>query len=80
MKTLKSSIELRDLGVNLIIGPVFHKNLLYLDQVKDLIFLSFTNKTLGLPKNVISTGINSTSQLNTIKKFIKKNEIKKQYF
>ena len=79
-ETLKSSIELRDLGVNLVIGPVFHKNLLYLDQVKDLIFLSFTNKTLGLPKNVISTGINSTSQLNTIKKFIKKNAIKKTIF
>ncbi len=79
-ETLKSSIELRDLGVNLVIGPVFHKNLLYLNQVKDLIFLSFTNKTLGLPKNVISTGINSTSQLNTIKKFIKKNAIKKTIF
>ena len=64
----------------MVIGPVFHKNLLYLDQVKDLIFLSFTNKTLGLPKNVISTGINSTSQLNTIKKFIKKNAIKKTIF
>ena len=40
-ETLKSSIELRNLGVKLVIGPVFHENLLYLDQVKDLIFLSF---------------------------------------
>ena len=79
-KTLISSKELQDLGVSLIIGPVFHENLLYLDQAKDLIFLSFTNKTLSLPKNVISTGINSTSQLNTIKKFIKQNEIKKTIF
>ena len=46
-------------------------------ELKNLTFLSFTNKTLDLPKNVISTGINSTSQLNTIKKFIKKNEINK---
>ena len=79
-KTLISSKELQDLGVSLIIGPVFHENLLYLDQAKDLTFLSFTNKTLSLPKNVISTGINSTSQLNTIKKFIKQNEIKKTIF
>ena len=79
-KTLISSKELQDLGVSLIIGPVFHENLLYLDQAKDLTFLSFTNKTLSLPKNVISTGINSTSQLNTIKKFIKQNEIKKTLF
>ena len=79
-KTLRSAMELGDLGINLIIGPVFHENLLYLDEAKDLVFLSFTNKTLNLPKNVISTGINSTSQLNTIKKFIKKNEISKTIF
>ena len=76
-KTLRSAIELNQIGINLVIGPVFYENLVYLDEVKDITFLSFTNKTLDLPKNVISTGINSTSQLNTIKKFIKLNDIKK---
>ena len=76
-KTLSSAMELDRLGINLVIGPVFHKNLAYLDEIKDLTFLSFTNKTVDLPKNVISTGINSTSQLNTIKKFIEQSEIKK---
>ena len=75
--TLRSAIELNQIGINLIIGPVFYENLAYLDEVKEVTFLSFTNKTLDLPKNVISTGINSTSQLNTIKKFIKINKIKK---
>ncbi len=79
-KTLRSALELDELGVNLVIGPVFYKNLIYLDQIKNLTFLSFTNKTLSLPKNVISTGINSTSQLNTIKKFIDQNKIKKTIF
>jgi len=79
-KTLKSANELKQLGINLVIGPVFYKNLDYLDEVKDLTFLSFTNKTLNLPKNVISTGVNSTSQLNTIKKFIQQNELKKTIF
>ena len=79
-KTLRSAIELKELGINLVIGPVFYQNLAYLDEVKDLTFLSFTNKTLDLPKNVISTGINSTSQLNTIKIFIEQNEIKKTIF
>ena len=79
-ETLKSANELKKLGINLIIGPVFYKNLIYLDEIKDLTFLSFTNKTLDLPQNVISTGINSTSQLRTIKKFIKQNEIKKTIF
>jgi hypothetical protein len=47
---------------------------------KDITFLSLTNKTLDLPKNVISAGINSTSQFNTIKKFIETNNIKKTIF
>jgi len=75
--TLRSALELKESGISLVIGPVFYKNLTYLDEVKDVTFLSFTNKTLDLPENVISAGVNSTSQLNTIKKFIKKNEIKK---
>ena len=76
-KTLRSAIELNRQGINLIIGPVFYKNLIYLDEVKDVMFLSLTNKTLDLPKNVISTGINSISQLNTINKFLRENEINK---
>ncbi len=76
-QTLRSAIELNQIGINLVIGPVFYENLVYLNEVEEITFLSFTNKTLDLPKNVISTGINSTSQLNTIKKFIKLNEIKK---
>ncbi len=79
-KTLRSAIELKQLGINLILGPVFHENLIYLDEVKDVTFLSFTNKTLDLPKNVISTGINSTSQLNTIKKFLDQNKVDKTIF
>jgi hypothetical protein len=79
-KTLRSAIELRQLGINLILGPVFYENLIYLDEVKDVTFLSLTNKTLDLPKNVISTGINSISQLKTIKKFIDQNEINKTIF
>ena len=52
----------------------------YLNEIEDIIFLSLTNKTLDLPKNVISSGVNSTSQLNTIKTFLKENEIKKSIF
>jgi ABC-type branched-subunit amino acid transport system substrate-binding protein len=79
-KTLKSAFELKEMGVKVVIGPVFHESLSYLDEMNDLTFLSLTNKTLDIPKNVISAGINSTSQLNTIKKFIKINNIKKTIF
>ena len=53
-----------------------YENLSYLNEVENITFLSLTNKTLDLPKNVISSGINSTSQINAIKKFIEMNEIK----
>ena len=76
-KTLKSAFELKEMGVKVVIGPVFHESLTYLNEMKDLTFLSLTNKTLDLPKNVISAGINSTSQLSTIKKFIEINNIEK---
>ena len=79
-KTLKSANELREMGVRIVIGPIFYENLIYLDEIEDLTFLSLTNKTLDLPKNVISAGINSTSQLNTIKKFIKETDINRTIF
>ncbi len=79
-QTLKSAFELKEMGVRIIIGPIFHESLTYLNEMKDLTFLSFTNKTLDLPKNVISAGINSTSQLNTIKKFLKLNNIERTIF
>ena len=79
-KTLMSAIEFEQMEINLVIGPVFYKNLIYLNEVNNITFLSLTNKTLDLPKNVISAGVNSTSQLNTIKKFIELNEIDKTIF
>tara|TARA_B100001063_G_scaffold135433_1_gene126681 strand:- start:1687 stop:2841 length:1155 start_codon:yes stop_codon:yes gene_type:complete len=75
--TLKSAIEFRDMGIKIVIGPVFHKSLTYLNDVQEITFLSLTNKTIKIPNNVISGGVNATSQLNTIKKFIETNEIKK---
>jgi len=75
--TLRSALELEKMGINLVIGPIFHENLIYLNEVENITFLSLTNKNLNLPKNIISAGINSTSQLKTIKKFLELNEIKK---
>ncbi len=75
--TLKKAKELSDEEVKIVIGPVFNKNLVYLDELKNMIFLSLTNKIVNNPNNIISAGINSTSQFNTISKFQKMNELKK---
>ena len=79
-KALKSAFELKQMGIKVVIGPVFYESISYLDEIKEITFLSLTNKTLDLPKNVISAGINSTSQFNTIKKFIENNKIKRSIF
>jgi len=68
-KTINAANELKEMGVNIVIGPVFYNSLSYLDEVEGMTFVSLTNKTLNLPKNVISSGINATSQINAIKKF-----------
>ena len=79
-KALQSAKELSELGVKIIIGPVFNSNLIYLNELKDITFLSLTNKNKNYSKNIINAGINATSQLKAIDKFIKKNEIKNTIF
>ena len=66
---LKVSKDLYKDGVRIIIGPVFNESTKYLDDLKDVTFISFTNKLIGNPKNVISAGVNAISQIQTIKKF-----------
>ena len=78
--TLKVAKELADSGIKIIIGPVFNENLIYLNKLNEVIFLSLTNKNKKFSKNIINAGINSTSQLNAIKKFIKLNKIEKTIF
>ena len=78
--TLRSASELSNLGIKIIIGPVFNQNLEYLDELKEVTFLSLTNKGEKRSKNIINAGINATSQLKAIKKFIELNKIKKTIF
>ena len=78
--TLRAAKELANSEIKIIIGPVFNESLIYLDELNELTFLSLTNKNDNFSKNVINAGINATSQLNAIKKFIELNEIKKTIF
>jgi len=78
--TLKAAKELAKLDIKIIIGPVFNENLTYLDELTGVTFLSLTNKNNNFSKNIINAGINATSQLKTIKKFLELNEIKKTIF
>ena len=78
--TLRAAKELGELGIKIIIGPVFNKNQAYLNELKEITFISLTNKGGNKSKNIINAGINATSQLNTIKKFLELKKIKKTIF
>ena len=75
--TYLSAMELKNLGVKVVIGPIFHENLKKLNEIDGITFISLTNKTENLPKNTISFGINVYSQLLTIKKYIETKKISK---
>ena len=77
---LRVSKKLQDEGIRIIIGPVFNESTKYLDDIKNVTFLSFTNKILDNPSNVISAGVNAVSQINTIKKFKKDRNLKRSIF
>ena len=77
---LKVSNELYNSGIKIIIGPVFNESNKYLDELSEVTFLSFTNKIRNNPKNVISGGVNAISQINTIKKYLIKNNLKNTIF
>ena len=78
--TLKVSKELHQDGVKIILGPVFNENLVYLGELNDVFFISFTNKILNNPKNVIAAGINAISQIKTIIKFQKLSNLERSIF
>ena len=80
LTTLTAAKDLRLAGVKIVIGPIFNKNLIYLDELKEMVFLSLTNKNINNPKNVISAGINANSQIRTIMKFKKMNNINRTIF
>ena len=75
--TLKISKELQNQGIKIILGPLFNKNLIYLNELKDVTFLSFSNTNINNPKNVISGGINAISQIKAIKRFQKFNNLER---
>ena len=73
----KAAQELYDQGVRIFIGPIFDKNIKNLEKFSDAVFITFSNKNKSIQKNLIYAGVNATSQMATIKKFLEDNNIKK---
>ena len=76
-RILSACKDFQSEGVKIIIGPVDSKFVNDLKEFDDLVFLSLSNMSSVVEKNVIMMGINLESQLLAIKKFIEKQEKKK---
>ena len=77
LENFNATEELYDQGIRIFIGPIFDKNIKNLEKFSDAIFITFSNKIKNTKKNLIYAGVNATSQINTIKKFLEDKEIKK---
>ena len=77
LSAYQSAKEFENEGIEIVIGPIFYKNLERLGEVDKVTFISLTNQTQKIPKNTIAFGINIESQINTLKKYFDKIEISK---
>ena len=72
-----SAQEFEELGVKVVIGPIFFQCLERLNEINNITFISLTNETQKIPKNTIAFGINIDSQINALKKYFDKIEVSK---
>jgi len=77
LDTYQSAKEFEEQGIEIVIGPIFHESLERLNEINNITFISFTNKTKEIPKNTIAFGINIESQIDALKKYFDKIEISK---
>jgi len=69
--------EFKEEGIKIVIGPVFYESLERLNEINEITFISLTNKTQNIPKNIIAFGINMESQINVLQKYFDKIKVSK---
>jgi len=61
--------KFEELGIEIVVGPVFYESLEKLNEVNNVTFISLTNKINNIPKNTIAFGINIESQIDALKEY-----------
>jgi len=74
LNSYQAAKEFEEQNIKIVIGPIFHESLERLGEINKITFISFTNKTKKIPKNIIAFGINIESQIDALKRYF--NEIK----
>ena len=69
--------DFENLGIKIVIGPIFNESLEKLGEINSITFISLTNITNNIPKNTIAFGININSQIDTMKEYFNDSKISK---
>ena len=77
LDTYLAAKEFQDMGIEIVIGPIFYESLERVNEINSITFISLTNKTKKIPKNVIAFGINIESQIRALKKYFDEINISK---
>ena len=77
LDTYLAAKEFQDMGIEIVIGPIFYESLERVNEINSITFISLTNKTKKIPKNVIAFGINIESQISALKKYFDEINISK---
>ena len=77
VEAYKAGKEFEELGIKIVLGPIFYESLEKLGKINNMTFISFTNKTEKIPKNTIAFGVNIDSQINALKKYFEKKKVSK---
>ena len=80
LDTYRSAKEFEELGIKIVIGPIFFESLERLNEINNITFISLTNKTQKIPKNTIAFGININSQIEVLKKYFDEIKISNTLF
>ena len=75
--TFEAAKEFEELGISVVIGPIFYKSLERLNEINNITFISLTNKAEKIPKNTIAFGVNVDSQINALKKYFDEIKVSK---
>ena len=77
LNTYQAAKEFENLGIKIVIGPIFYESLERLDEINEVTFISLTNKTQNIPKNTIAFGVNIESQIDVLKRYFDEIKVSK---
>jgi len=77
LDTYLAAKQFEEMGIEIVIGPIFYESLERVNEINNITFISLTNQTKKIPKNAIAFGINIESQISALKRYFDEISISK---